>query len=180
MAPVSIVLFALFFASAFTQGNLSGGEREDRSNRWVIAAIGRAGTAAGRPAGLLRSPRLVDAGWRRGCAGSASSLFGPWWNLAAMAGLSCSARRFSGLVAIQRGHKLVTSGVYRYLRHPSYLGLLINSARLGVGVSLPGWGCCSSDCYDSRRFWRGSSPRKPSSPASSARPIAPTAAAPHA
>src|SRR5580704_14591330 len=31
-------------------------------------------------------------------------------------------RRFSGLVAIQPGHKLVTSGVYRVIRHPSYRG----------------------------------------------------------
>ena len=34
-------------------------------------------------------------------------------------------RRFSGLVAIQPGHTLVTSGIYRLIRHPSYLGLLV-------------------------------------------------------
>jgi protein-S-isoprenylcysteine O-methyltransferase Ste14 len=50
--------------------------------------------------------------------------------------------RFSGLVAIQPGHKLVTSGVYGVIRHPSYLGLLVNSLgwalafRSGVGVLL--------------------------------------------
>ena len=49
-------------------------------------------------------------------------------------------RRFSGLVAIQPGHELVTSGVYRVIRHPSYLGLLVNplgwalTFRSGVGV----------------------------------------------
>ena len=37
--------------------------------------------------------------------------------------------RFSGLVAIQPGHQLVTSGVYRVIRHPSYLGLLVNALR---------------------------------------------------
>jgi len=31
------------------------------------------------------------------------------------------------LVAIQSGHSLVTSGVYGVIRHPSYLGLLVNS-----------------------------------------------------
>jgi protein-S-isoprenylcysteine O-methyltransferase Ste14 len=36
-------------------------------------------------------------------------------------------KRFSGLVAIQPGHTLVTDGIYRTLRNPSYLGLLINS-----------------------------------------------------
>jgi protein-S-isoprenylcysteine O-methyltransferase Ste14 len=41
-------------------------------------------------------------------------------------------RRFSGLVAIQTDHKLVTSGIYAVIRHPSYLGMLINS----IGWSL--------------------------------------------
>ena len=51
-------------------------------------------------------------------------------------------QRFSGLVAIQPGHTLVTNGVYGIVRHPSYLGLLINSLgwslafRSGVGVIL--------------------------------------------
>jgi protein-S-isoprenylcysteine O-methyltransferase Ste14 len=36
-------------------------------------------------------------------------------------------RRFSGLVAIQPGHTLVTGGVYGVIRHPSYLGLLVGS-----------------------------------------------------
>jgi protein-S-isoprenylcysteine O-methyltransferase Ste14 len=48
--------------------------------------------------------------------------------------------RFSGLVAIKPGHTLVTSGVYGIIRHPSYLGLLVNSLgwvlafRSGVGL----------------------------------------------
>jgi protein-S-isoprenylcysteine O-methyltransferase Ste14 len=51
-------------------------------------------------------------------------------------------RRFSGLVAIQPGHTLVTSGIYGVIRHPSYLGLLVSSLgwglafRSGVGVLL--------------------------------------------
>ena len=51
-------------------------------------------------------------------------------------------RRFSGLVAIQPGHALVTDGLYSRIRNPSYLGLLILSLgwalafRSGVGVLL--------------------------------------------
>jgi protein-S-isoprenylcysteine O-methyltransferase Ste14 len=50
--------------------------------------------------------------------------------------------RFSGLAAIQPEHTLVTSGVYGVIRHPSYLGLLVNSLgwslafRSGIGVIL--------------------------------------------
>ena len=35
--------------------------------------------------------------------------------------------RFSGLVAIQREHKLETHGVYAVVRNPSYVGLLVSS-----------------------------------------------------
>jgi protein-S-isoprenylcysteine O-methyltransferase Ste14 len=51
-------------------------------------------------------------------------------------------QRFSGLVAIQPGHTLVTTGLYGVVRHPSHLGLLVNSLgwalafRSGVGVLL--------------------------------------------
>jgi protein-S-isoprenylcysteine O-methyltransferase Ste14 len=50
--------------------------------------------------------------------------------------------RFSGLVAIQPGHRLVTRGIYGVIRNPSYLGLLVNSLgwslafRSGVGLVL--------------------------------------------
>jgi protein-S-isoprenylcysteine O-methyltransferase Ste14 len=53
-------------------------------------------------------------------------------------------RRFSGLVAIQPGHQLVTDGIYGVVRHPSYLGLIIMGLgwaltfRSGVGVLLAG------------------------------------------
>jgi protein-S-isoprenylcysteine O-methyltransferase Ste14 len=49
-------------------------------------------------------------------------------------------RGFSGLVAIQEGHRLVTGGIYGVIRHPSYLGLLISvlgwnlAFRASVGV----------------------------------------------
>jgi protein-S-isoprenylcysteine O-methyltransferase Ste14 len=51
-------------------------------------------------------------------------------------------RRFSGLVAIQEEHKLVTDGIYSRIRNPSYLGLVVNmlgwalTFRSGVGVLL--------------------------------------------
>jgi protein-S-isoprenylcysteine O-methyltransferase Ste14 len=41
-------------------------------------------------------------------------------------------RLYSADVTIQEGHHLVTSGPYRYIRHPRYLGALV----LGFGLSL--------------------------------------------
>ncbi len=42
-------------------------------------------------------------------------------------------------VAIHSDHSVVQSGLYRYMRHPSYTGLMI--AFLGVGVSFDNWLC---------------------------------------
>ena len=53
-------------------------------------------------------------------------------------------RRFSGLVAIQSGHTLVTTGIDQCIRHPSYLGLLVASVgwalvfRSVIGLLLSG------------------------------------------
>lgn len=44
---------------------------------------------------------------------------------------------FRAVVIVQRDHRLVTTGPYRYLRHPSYAGALL--AALGFGVALGHW-----------------------------------------
>ena len=46
-------------------------------------------------------------------------------------------KRFSGLVAIQANHELVTTGPYGTIRNPSYLGLLI--AMLGWALLFRSW-----------------------------------------
>jgi protein-S-isoprenylcysteine O-methyltransferase Ste14 len=87
-------------AAVFTRGNLSPATREDRGNRWVIAAFGAIGVAIGY------LPAYTDR------------------------------------IGVQPGHTLVTDGIYGVVRHPSYLGLLINSLgwalafRSGIGVLL--------------------------------------------
>ncbi len=44
-----------------------------------------------------------------------------WMNLAIMA----LGKQFSVDVTIQEGHRLVTSGPYKYIRHPRYLGIIV-------------------------------------------------------
>jgi protein-S-isoprenylcysteine O-methyltransferase Ste14 len=73
------------------------------------------------------------------CAGSGFLLY-VFGGVLRLAPVFVLGRRFSGLVAIQPDHRLVTEGLYRVIRHPSYLGLLITvlgwalAFRSGVGV----------------------------------------------
>ncbi len=46
-------------------------------------------------------------------------------------------RLFTVDVAIQSDHMVVQNGLYRFIRHPSYTGLLL--AFLGVGVYFANW-----------------------------------------
>ena len=140
LIALSVVLILMTGVALFTQGNLSPGEREDRGNRWVIVALVLIGTlAAYLPAytdrkdfWTLDGDTVRWLGVMLFAAGGALRL----WPVFVL------GRRFSGLVAIQPGHTLVTGGVYRVIRHPSYLGLLVNSLgwalafRSGVGVLL--------------------------------------------
>jgi protein-S-isoprenylcysteine O-methyltransferase Ste14 len=41
---------------------------------------------------------------------------------------------FTANLTIQEGHKLITTGIYKYIRHPSYLGGLFCFAGFGVAL----------------------------------------------
>jgi protein-S-isoprenylcysteine O-methyltransferase Ste14 len=135
-----VVLFALSAVSFFAGGNLSPGVREARGNRWVIAVFTVIGFLnAYLPAYTDRKELWTIDGdtirWLGVVLFAAGGALRIW-------PVFVLGEQFSGLVAIQRGHTLVTSGVYGVIRHPSYLGLLINSLgwslafRSGVGVIL--------------------------------------------
>jgi protein-S-isoprenylcysteine O-methyltransferase Ste14 len=134
------VLFALSIVSFFAGGNLSPGVREARSNRWVIAVFAVIGFLnAYLPAYTDRKELWTIDGdtirWLGVVLFAAGGALRIW-------PVFVLGQRFSGLVAIQPGYTLVTSGVYGVIRHPSYVGLLINSLgwslafRSGVGVML--------------------------------------------
>lgn len=117
------VTVALLVAAMFTKASLSSGVREDRSNRWVIGALGVLGFAiAVAPPLCWRLGWLTFGGEVLRWVGVALYALGGALRLAPVFALG---RRFSGLVAIQPGHELLTTGLYAHIRHPSYLGLLV-------------------------------------------------------
>jgi protein-S-isoprenylcysteine O-methyltransferase Ste14 len=54
-----------------------------------------------------------------------------WWAIAAL------GKFFTFDVAIQSSQKVVDSGPYRYIRHPSYTGALMT--QVGIGLALGNW-----------------------------------------
>jgi protein-S-isoprenylcysteine O-methyltransferase Ste14 len=137
---LAVALAVMAGASLFADGNLSPGLREDRRNRWVIAALALIGLLAAylpaytdrREVWTLDGDPMRWLGVVLFAAGGALRI----WPVFVL------GHRFSGLVAIQPGHTLVTSGIYGVIRHPSYLGLLVTTLgwglafRAGVGVLL--------------------------------------------
>src|SRR5215471_429070 len=140
LTALAAVLFALSILSFFAGGNLNAGVREDRGNRWVIPVFGVIGFLnAYLPAYTDRkdlwtidSDAIRWLGVALFAAGGALRI----WPVFVL------GDRFSGLVAIQPGHDLVTSGIYSVIRHPSYLGLILVllgwglAFRSGVGLLL--------------------------------------------
>ena len=135
LIALAIALFALSGAALFAGGNLSPGVREDRGNRWVLLAFVLIGLLnIYLPAYTDRKEFwIIDGDNTRWlgvvlfAAGGAQRI----WPVSVL------GDRFSGLVAIQPGHTLVTGGVYGIIRNPSYLGLLVNS--LGWGLAFRSW-----------------------------------------
>lgn len=125
LVALAIATFALTFISLFAGGNISSGEQEDRGNRWVLAAFSViAILIAYLPAytdrkgfWTLDGDSIRWIGVSLLTAGGALRI----WPVFVL------GRRFSGLVAIQPGHTLVTNGIYGAIRNPSYLGLLIST-----------------------------------------------------
>ena len=137
LAWVTVGLMLLAIPSG---GGMNAGEKEDRANRWVLGAFGVIAvlmtyfSAYTDRIGfwILDGDALRWVGVAVCAAGGVLRIL-PVYVL---------RNRFSGLVAIQAGHKLETRGIYGVIRNPSYLGMLTTSLgwvlafRSGVGVLL--------------------------------------------
>jgi protein-S-isoprenylcysteine O-methyltransferase Ste14 len=135
-AVIATVLISV--AAMFTSGNISSGRREDTRNRWIFLPFLVLGfLLAWLPAYTDRRDIGTIDGDTVRYLGLALYAVGGALRVGAVFVLG---RRFSGLVAIQEGHELETGGLYRMIRHPSYLGLLLGIFgwvlifRSGIGV----------------------------------------------
>jgi protein-S-isoprenylcysteine O-methyltransferase Ste14 len=133
-------LTAFMIVAPFSRGNISSGEKEDRSNRWVLTAFSLIALVnAYVPAYTDRTEIWSIDGdttrWLGIFLYAAGGVLRLW-------PVFVLGNRFSGLVAIQPGHTLETHGVYAHIRNPSYLGMLMImlgwglAFRAGAGVLL--------------------------------------------
>jgi len=135
LTALAIATMVAAVAALFVGGNLSPGIREDRGNRWVLPVFGAIGLL-----GAILPPLADRVGlWR--LDGAAIRWVGVVLFAVGMVlrlwPVYVLGDRFSGLVAIQPGHRLVTTGIYAVVRNPSYLGLLVST--LGAGVAFNTW-----------------------------------------
>lgn len=137
-AGVVVATVVIAIVAMFSHGNISSGRCEDTGNRWIFLPVLVVGFALGwlpaytdrRDIGTIDGDTVRYVGlvlYVGGCILRIAPVF-------------VLGRRFSGLVAIQEGHELVTGGLYRVIRHPSYLGLLLGTVgwalvfRSAIGV----------------------------------------------
>ena len=128
VAVASVLMACAAFCS---DANLSSGEREDRSNRWIFLPLLTIGLLSGfLPAYTERKGWGILDGEIVRWLGLSLYVSGGALRIAPVFVLG---RRFSGLVAIQPGHRLVTDGIYGVVR-PRDLPHLVH-------CGAPGWPC---------------------------------------
>ena len=108
-----------------------GGSARDRGTFWLNIVIITAAVVA---AGLLTRLVSNSAAWKFGSAGlSVAGLLVMWAGLAVRIwAIVVLGRSFRMTVEVDAGQKLVDSGPYRSVRHPSYTGILLLMAGLSL------------------------------------------------
>ena len=112
--------------------NLGGRTAFDWTFGLVVASVALAINAGFRAAHLPST--VVGGGWVPVAIGLGVLAAGVALRVWAIVTLG---RLFKFVVVIQDGHRVVASGPYRLLRHPSYAGALVGF--LGAGIALDSW-----------------------------------------
>ncbi len=123
---VALVVVAMFSGSS----GLSSGQEEDRKNRWVLAAFMGLALAAAYFSSLTDRIGFwtFDGNTVRWIAVTVCGA----GRLLRLIPVYVLGRRFSGLVAIQEGHRLETRGIYGFVRNPSYPGMMVTAVGWGL------------------------------------------------
>jgi protein-S-isoprenylcysteine O-methyltransferase Ste14 len=118
-----------------TTATRTGGSSADRgTKRVVVGAMAAAIVLGWWAARAVPGTRLPGNGWVWVAVGVALMWLGIGLRVWAVVALG---RFFRRVVVIQEGHRVVSSGPYRHLRHPAYAGNLIAAA--GLGIALGNW-----------------------------------------
>jgi protein-S-isoprenylcysteine O-methyltransferase Ste14 len=137
---LSLVLGLIYLVSEILltitrRGRSKTGEKQDRSTLsviWIVImiSIGAGVFVAGNwRAGALPYGRMFAG---VGVVLFAAGLIFRWWAIVTL------GRFFTVDVTIEKDHELVERGPFRFVRHPSYTGVLL--AFVGFALTLRNWG----------------------------------------
>ena len=144
LIALAVALFMMAAVALFSKGNLSAGEREDRTNRWVIVAFGLIGVVA------AYLPAYTDRKGFWTLDGETIRWFGVVLFTAGGAlrlwPVFVLGRRFSGLVAIQPGHELVTRAASIVSSATPAIWACSSILWAGLLPFARGRACCSRHC----------------------------------
>ena len=117
------VIVVLGVVALFGRAESSSIRREDKTNRWILLPFAILGFflewlpaySDREDIGTIDSNAIRYVGLALFIAG----------NILRVGAVSALGRRHSNVVIIQKDHELETSRLYRIIRHPNYLGLLV-------------------------------------------------------
>jgi protein-S-isoprenylcysteine O-methyltransferase Ste14 len=104
---------------------------QDRSSFWIIRLAGIASIAAAIAFRFLNWTIAPDAVQYIGLFLIPAGVAGREWAIIKL------GRFFSRTVQIQPGHKIITHGPYRWIRHPAYTGMILSF--LGIAIAIGTW-----------------------------------------
>jgi protein-S-isoprenylcysteine O-methyltransferase Ste14 len=137
LVAFAVLVWLTMELAQFSQavGRRKGAVRAGRGGFWLAGLVVLAATNAA----LYLAPRLVPAAAIRPGAAAFAAGFVIMMGGIALRGWSFRTlgRYFTFTVMVSADQPVVSSGPYRWLRHPSYTGILLVSA--GIGLASANW-----------------------------------------